>query len=247
MAPDSTSVILPADQAFLSGTLQMPESAAGHYVESLPLWSDFTVNTVLLVVATLLILFSIRIILNITPLLLDSLSRWKACVNIDASVQLKGDRNSLAAVVTLPMALIADRYDFFRAGVLDLVPQGWSSLVTLGIIIIWLLIRQFAYYFCSLKALRPETFRTVHTSFFNYWILAGFLLILTAGVLSLTSVGDGIGRSILLYELAVMYLLAILRKSQILLSYCGPLTTFLYLCALEFIPTGALIAGCILL
>ena len=98
-----------------------------------------------------------------------------------------------------------------------------------------------------LRAPRPETFRTANTSFFNYWILAGLLLVLTAGIISFTGIPDDTGRSILLYELAVMYFVAIIRKSQILLSYCGPLTTFLYLCALDFIPTGALIAGCILL
>ena len=143
--------------------------------------------------------------------------------------------------------MIDDRFGFFNADVLGVIPEAWSSPVTLGIIIIWLLVKYLAFYFCSLRAPRPDTFHTAHTSFFNYWILAGLLLVLTAGVIAFTGIPDDTGRRILLYELAVMYLVAILRKSQILLSYCGPLTTFLYLCALEFIPTGALIAGCILL
>ena len=245
--PDSTSVILPAARAFVSGTLEMPETISAAHVDTALAWSDFPVNTILVVIATLLMFLSLRVFLNIAPLLLDSLSRWKACVNIDASVQLKGDRNSLARIVTLPIALIADRYHFLSAGILDKVPEAWSSLVTLGIILVWLLVRYFIFYFCLLRAPRPETFRTAHTSFFNYWTLAGLLLVLTAGVIAFTGIQDEVGRTILLYELAVMYLIAILRKSQILLSYCGPLTTFLYLCALEFIPTGALIAGCILL
>lgn len=245
--PDSTSVILPAAQAFTSGTLEMPVSVSAAYSDSALVWSDFTVNTVLVVIATLLMFLSMRIFLNIAHLLFDSLSRWKACVNIDASVQLKGDRNTLAAIVTLPIALVADRYAFFNAQILDTIPRAWSSLVTLGIILVWLLVKHIIFYFLSLRAPRPETFRTANTSFFNYWILTGLLLVLTAGVIAFAGVQDGTGRLILLYEVAVMYLVAILRKSQILLSFCGPLTTFLYLCALEFIPTGALIAGCILL
>jgi len=244
---DSTRVILPAAQAFTSGTLEMSERFTEGFPEQALTWSDFPVNTALLVLATFLLLISLRIFVGIAPLLFDSLTRWKACVNIDASVQLKNDRNTLAVFATLPMALIADRYDFFGAGILDRIPEEWSSLVTLGIIIVWLLVRHLCFYFCLLKAPRQETFRTAHKSFFNYWILAALLLALTAGVIAFTNIPDGTGRSILLYELAVMYLIAILRKSQILLSYCGPLTTFLYLCALEFIPTGALIAGCILL
>ena len=244
---DSTRVILPAAQAFTSGKLEMSERFTEGFPEQALTWSDFPVNTALLVLATFLLLISIKVFLGIAPLLLDSLTRWKACVNIDASVQLKNDRNTLAVFATLLMALVADRYHFFSAGILDNVPEEWSSPVTLGIIIVWLLVRHLCFYFCSLKAPRPETFRTAHKSFFNYWILATLLLALTAGVISFTNIPDATGRSILLYELAVMYLIAILRKSQILLSYCGPLTTFLYLCALEFIPTGALIAGCILL
>ena len=244
---DSTNVIQPAAKAFTSGTLEMSERFTEGYLEQPLAWTDLPVNTALLVLATLLLLISLRIFIGIAPMLLDSLTRWKACVNIDASVQLKNDRNTLAVIATLPMALVADRYHFFSAGILDIIPEEWSSLVTLGIIVVWLLIRHLCFYFCSLKAPRPETFRTAHKSFFNYWILATLLLTLTAGVIAFTDIPGEVGRTILLYELAVMYLIAILRKSQILLSYCGPLTTFLYLCALEFIPTGALIAGCILL
>ena len=132
---DSTSVILPASRAFASGTLEMPESISANYAESVQTWSSFPVNMVLVIIATLLMFLTIRIFLNIAPLLFDSLSRWKACVNIDASVQLKGDRNTLATIVTLPIALVADRYGFFSADILDRIPEGWSSPVTLGIII----------------------------------------------------------------------------------------------------------------
>lgn len=244
---DSTSVILPAAQAFTSGTLEMPVSVSASYADSALTWSDFPVNTVLVVIATLLMFITLRIFLNIAPMLFDSLSRWKACVNIDASVQLKGDRNTLATIITLPIALVADRYGLLSASLMDKVPEAWTSPVTLAVIILWLLVRHLLFYLCSIRAYRQETFRTAHTSFFNYWIIAGLLIVLTAGVISFTGISDSVGRTIVLYELAVMYLIAILRKSQILLSYCGPLTTFLYLCALEFIPTGALIAGCILL
>ena len=244
---DSTKVILPAEQAFRSGTLEMPDRLSGDLVDQALAWSDHPVNTALIVTATLLMFVTLRIFLGIAPKLLDSLTRWKACINIDASVQLKSDRNTLGVISTLPLALIADRYGFLSAGILERIPDAWSSPVTLGIIIIWLIFRYLGFYFCSLRAPRPETFRTAHKSFFNYWILAALLLTLTAGVISFTTIPDTVCRTILLYELLVMYLIALLRKSQILLSYCGPLTTFLYLCALEFIPTGALIAGCILL
>ena len=57
---DSTSVILPAAQAFSSGTLEMPERLAEGYSVQALAWSDYPVNTALLVIATLLLLISLR-------------------------------------------------------------------------------------------------------------------------------------------------------------------------------------------
>lgn len=244
---DSTKVILPAAQAFTSGTLEMPVTAGARATGSLLQWGDYPANTVSIVIFTLLAVFTLKNLLNIAPLLLDSLSRWKACVNIDASVQLKSDRNILGYIHVLPMALIADRYALIRPEILDIVPPSLHSLATLGVVVVWLLLRRLIFGVCSLRVHRIETFRTAHKSFFNYWTLASILAIVTAGALSFFECGDDLVRKILLYGLGVMYFIAFLRKSQILRSFCNPLSTFLYLCALEIVPTGALIAGAMLL
>ena len=244
---DSTKVILPAARAFTSGTLEMPESAGTGTTAALLQWSDYPVNTVSIVIFTLLAVFTLKNLINIAPLLLDSLSRWKACVNIDASVQLKSDRNTLGYIHVLPLALIADRFALIRPQILDFIPPSLHSLSTLGIVILWLLLRRLIFGICSMRVRRIETFRTAHKSFFNYLTLASILAIVTTGVLSFCRCDDGLVRTILLYGLGVMYIISFVRKRQILRSFCNPLSTFLYLCALEIIPTGALIAGALLL
>lgn len=244
---DSTKVILPASQAFRTGTLAMTDTPGTGVPDAVLQWSDYPANTVSIVIFTLLAVFTLKNFLNIALLLLDSLSRWKACVNIDASVQLKSDRNLLGYIHILPLALIADRYALIGPRIIGIVPPGLHSLATLGIVVVWLLLRRLLFGVCSLRVRRIETFRTAHKSFFNYLILMSVLAIVTAGVMSFFGCSDGTARKILLYEAGGMYLIAFLRKTQILRSFCNPFSTFLYLCALEIIPTGALIAGAILL
>lgn len=244
---DSTRVVLPAAEAFKSGVLKMQEEAARGFVGEELSWSDYPVNAILVTIFVLLALLSFRSLMNIFPKLLDSLSRWKACINIDASIQTKNDRNALGIVYTIPIALLADRYDLLPAEILDYIPKSWHGLVFTGIFFIWLLFRQLMFALCSTRTRRIETLRTAHMSFFNYWILAGFLMVITLTITSVIGVDDGIISKILRWEVAVLYAIAFLRKAQILRSFCNPFVTFLYLCGLEILPTGALVAGAILL
>jgi hypothetical protein len=53
-------------------------------------------------------------------------------------------------------------------------------------------------------------------------------------------------KSAMLWISACIYLIFILRKTQILISSASFFAAFLYLCALELIPTGALAASAII-
>ena len=54
-------------------------------------------------------------------------------------------------------------------------------------------------------------------------------------------------RKAILIIITFFYAVAVIRKAQILGSAYGGLSIILYLCALEIVPTGLLIAGCSLL
>lgn len=244
---DSTNVILPAAQAFLAGELEMPESISPGIGTVPTAWADHPFNSAAVILFTFLALFTLKSFLNILPLLFDSFTRWKGCMTIDSSVRLKSDRNLVGYISILPIALIADRFHLFSAGILDTVPEDWHLAATLGTVIAWLLLRHFFYIICSARARRPETFRTAHSSVFNFIILMAAVMVPLAGIFSFTGISEETERMVLIYAAGFFYLVAILRESQILASFCSQIQTFLYLCALEFIPTGALVAGNILL
>ena len=244
---DSTSVILPAADAFKSGALLMPQEFSADVAPSVLQWSDYPLNAILTALFTLLVLMTLKNFLNISHDLLAGISRWKACLNIEGSIQKMEDRNLLGYIYTIPIAMMADRYSFIPASLAGTVPAQWHCLVPLGAILAWLFVKHFNFKVLELKARRAETLRIAHKSFYNYWILAAILMVMTAGAMALLHTPEPAARGVLLYELGGMYLIGLLRESQILGSAYSPIGVFLYLCALELIPTGALVAAAILL
>lgn len=244
---DSTKVILPAAQAFLSGKLEMQQTVSAGVALPAESWIDSPVNIISVIVLILASLLLLNSYLQMLPLLSDCLSRWKACIRIDSSIRLKNDRNMLAVVSLLATIIIADRFSFFSVGILDSLPDRWSMTGTAAVILAWLLLRSVFYLACSRRAPHPDKFRTAHTAPADFLVLGATLMVFTAGIIFAAGIPDDAGRSILLYESALLYLIAIIRERQILGSICNHFMSFLYLCALELLPTGALIAGNILL
>lgn len=244
---DSTQVILPAAQAFLSGKLEMPVNIQPGAGSQTLAWTDYPADYILVMVFALLMLVTMKTLISLFPLLLDSASRWKGCITIDSSIRLKSDRNILGLIWLLPIVLFADRYSLFTAGILNKVNPQWHVFATAGVIAAWFFLRLLGYFLCAFRVKKPETFRTAHKCIFNYVILLAPILSLVAGIISFTGLSDQGGKTVVLYCCLAFYLLALLRETQILRTFCGQFRTFLYLCALEIIPTGALIAGNILL
>jgi hypothetical protein len=73
------------------------------------------------------------------------------------------------------------------------------------------------------------------------------LALATVGILYLAGVDDLIINRFLLIESGVIYLIYLLRRGQILSLSCNPLTTFLYLCGLELLPTALLVVSAVIL
>ena len=82
---------------------------------------------------------------------------------------------------------------------------------------------------------------------YTFFILLMMLLLATVGILYLAGVDDLVISRFLLVETGIVYLIYVLRRGQILSVSCNPLTTFLYLCGLELLPTGLLVASAVFL
>jgi len=73
------------------------------------------------------------------------------------------------------------------------------------------------------------------------------LMLATIGLLGVCGAPDSVLRPVLYCEMLLSYLLSLLRTGQILAGSFSVLTTILYLCALEFLPTAAMVACAVFL
>ncbi len=236
----------PAQEAFESGTLLLPASPVPG-AESASVWSDVLVNSTLVVVFALLVLLNMRTFIHIIPQLLPTLTRWKTCLSLDHNIHLCRERGYAALILFVPFCLLADRYALVRPSLFDTVPVQWRVGAVTGLLLLYIMLRRICYSLCALKVRRRETFLAAQRSSYGYFILMLVLLLATAGVCTMLKCNDLMVSHILLAEILLCYLLAVVRKGQILNSFCNPFLTFLYLCGLELIPTGMLAAAVVLL
>ena len=205
------------------------------------MWSEYPVNRWLVAVSAVLLLLYLNRFYTLVPYLARALSDWKGNLRLEASMQRIRDRNAIALCMIPPFCLISDRYSIITVRHLDFCPDGLRVLSVIGVFVLYLLVRWMLYRICSPGKDEASTYKVAKSCEGNYFIMIVAVLLLSVGVLAVLNVKDHIVREILLYELGLLYLLALVGKAQILSSSCSPFTTFLYLCALEIIPTGLLI------
>ncbi len=219
----------------------MPEAGAP------VVWSDSLVNSTLVVIFALLVLLNMRTFIHIIPQLLPTLTRWKVCLSLDHNIHLCRERSYAALILFVPFCLLADRYGLVHPSVIETLPVGWQVPAVTGFFLIYLLVRRFCHSLCALRGRRPETFLAAYRSSYGYFVLMLLLLLVSVGICHVLGCNELVFNRVLLIEILLCYLLSVVRKGQILRSFCNPFLTFLYLCGLELIPTGMLTAAVLLL
>lgn len=229
---------------FKSGKLLLentPSNDALVTVEGMPVL--FVVLAVAFILAA--ILFLPRF-LSLAPLLFDSLFRARGSVSLESSVRASNDRRLVASVLLIPAALIIYRYRLYDAAFLRDLTPGWRLVAILGVCWAYTMLRLLIY--AILKPRRGGDFyRLARRTSYTYFIMLMVLVMLTVGVLALFGCSDGVVRQVLYLEIILLYLSFLVRRTQILALSCNPLRTFLYLCALEILPTAALVVSAELL
>mgnify|MGYP002870013412 FL=1 len=235
------------EEAFPGSTLEMTSSEPALFPHDTATWADTPVNSILTAVFILIFLLNLRNFLDILPSIARCFTRWKENLNIDGSVQLARDRNIVAAILVVPFCLIVDRFGIWSPSLLEDLPHWAGSLPVIGIALAYMIISHLLVLALKPKRSHEDTYLSMHRSSLNWFIILCIITFITVAALSLSGSAPDTIKRVFLIETAVVYLLFILSKLQISLSFCNPLSTFLYLCTLEILPTGLLIASAILL
>jgi len=200
----------------------------------------------LIVLSTFLVLIFFRNFLNVLPHVLDSFSRERGNSDIEGSVRKSRDRNICALILLIPAVLVMDHYRLYAPRFLDPLDADLRLLAVGGAFLGYLLLRIIARISAAPKKRKDAYLRAARFGG-TFFILLCSVVLPTIGILAVFRTPAEIIRTVILVESSFIYLVFLLRKAQILSGFCNPLSVFLYLCALELLPTGIFVTSAVVL
>ena len=201
---------------------------------------------ILALISFFIILILLESLVEIFPSLMACMVRWKESVNLDASVQLGRSRDIIALAMMLPFCLIVSRYNLYSMSWMNGININGRTGIVIGIFIFYVLLRKFMEHVSRPKKANGKTYRTACKASHTFFSILTLILLCMAGVMSFIDTSAIVIKNAMLWVSTTIYLLYIIRKYQIFVSSCSFFSGFLYLCALEFIPTGAMVASAII-
>ena len=200
----------------------------------------------LALISTLIAIALLHRFINIFPSLMACTIRWKENINIHNSLKLRTDRNLLTLAMAVPFCLCIYHSQICKPGFLDSMTESLRLISIIGIFVVYSILRSIIYFSLKPQKGRDETFMAAHYAARTFFILLTLTIIAVAGCSSLFNMPAETTQRVIFWLTGGIYLIFILRKTQILLSGYSFFMSFLYLCALEILPTGVLVSSVVI-
>ncbi|MGN1046500.1 MAG: hypothetical protein ACI4QG_05325 [Candidatus Cryptobacteroides sp.] len=236
----------PVDSAFVGGTKGLCPSATVQDPSSGEC-SCICLVDILSVASVLLCVLFLKRLYCAFPYMTSCLVRWREAFALEYSVSISRDRNLFFVLMVIPMAILLDRYDIYSPDFLGFIPEDFRVLGTAACLAVFLLLRVFLLNVSRMRKTPRNAYSAAGGLFRTFFCLATLTVVLISGVLGRIGVDDGIVRTVILCCLSVFWTLLLLRKGQIFAHNCTIFSTILYLCSLEIVPTGLMVASAMLL
>ena len=236
----------PVQNAFKTSTLQLETHPVEQPVRDLP-WQAEPVNSTAALIFIVLVMLNVRNFMETVPAAAQGLWHWRYNFKLESSIHLARARNICAVLCCIPFCLSANRYEFYAPVFLSAVPSWASMPITVAVGLGYYLLRLFLAWQFQPRRQGLEAYRVANRAYFSMFVLQTITILLIGMLLSMIGMDAVIMRKLCWMVLALFYGVFLVRKCQILSTFCNPFTTFLYLCALELIPSGLLAASAVLL
>lgn len=194
----------------------------------------------------LIVLLLLRRLVNIWPSLMACLIRGKESLNLEASVKLSRDRDALALAMIVPFCLVAFRYRLYDPGFLSGMSDNSALGLYFGVLFAYLLLRFLMTWLFRPQKMPKKTYSAAEKASYSFFVIYVLSLLAMGAVFSVLDVQDGPARTAMLWLSAFLYFVFLIRKTKIFSTSCSVFAGFLYLCALEMIPTGILVVSAII-
>ncbi|MCQ2135865.1 MAG: DUF4271 domain-containing protein [Bacteroidales bacterium] len=232
------------DEAFKTGELLLPTESADVSSSIISRqWDEYTLLCIIGFVALVISITALQRIVNLIPSLVGCVWSGKECVNLENSAKLSGDRDQITFVLIIPFCLLASFYGLWGPRFIGLFNPTVCFLITCAVALLYVGMKVLLSFMLQPRSLRPKDYQAVNHCFRTFFIILTIIALATAGVMALLGSEKSDVKNVILWECAVVYVLYLLRKTQIFASSGNLFSTFLYLCALEFLPTGLLVAS----
>ena len=233
----------PVDSAFSSSRLMLPQAPAA---ETLGQSYECLSFLLLLAVSLLCLVALMKKVLNIFPFLMANFIRWKECLNLEASAKLSRDRNMVALASCIPFCLVVYVNHLYSPAFLEALGNNTRLWCIIGIFGLFVSIRSLLEHILKPRRIPFKTYTCITRLAYSFFITLLMLLLILNGICAVTGISPEHTRSAMLWLSAFIYFLYLIRKLQIFASCFSVFAGFLYLCALEILPTGALIASAVI-
>lgn len=201
---------------------------------------------ILALISTLFIIAVMRRIVDFMPTMLSCIVWWKENVNIDVSLKIRRDRNLVAGALILPFCLLATWAGLYSPDFTTGMSLAARLGITTGVFFCYILLRE-----GIAAGIRPRRFsgniwHAATSTEYTFFIPLVMTLLVAGGIMSLTSATSDTIKVAMFWISGTIYLMFLVRKLQIFSSNCNLFSAFLYLCALEILPTGVLITSAVI-
>ena len=201
---------------------------------------------ILALVALLLALALMKRIVCILPMVVTCLFRWKENINIDTSLRLRTERDLAASAMLLPFCLLATKFGLYCPDVISDMSQNATLGITLAVFVGYLLLRASLIAAVRPKRMSSGIYHAATSTEHTYFIILTAVLLVIGGTMSVAGATPHSIKVAMFWLSGSIYTLFLARKLQIFASSCNLFMSFLYLCALEILPTGVLIASAVI-
>ena len=202
--------------------------------------------TILVGLALILFLLTVRIVIELMPSLIATAIRWKESLNLEASVKLSRDRNLIALCATVPFSLTAFAHNLYNPAFLTGFSADAQLWISIGIFGTFVIVRTTLEHMLKPRRIQAKSYKAIVNVGYSFFIILTMLLLLIACISYLLGTSEEHTKNAMLWISGLIYLLYIIRKLQIFNSFSSFFAGFLYLCALEILPTGVLITSAVI-
>lgn len=191
--------------------------------------------------ASFLILLATGDIVDMASGLLGCVFRWKENVNLYNNMKMRRARNRIFMALMPAFVIVVSYYDLSPAGY-GVTEAGRFLEALLAVSAYYLLRMICKYLFCG-RQWRSSDFQCASQTSYTFAIIGILAVLAVSGILNVAGAGQEVSVSVIMWTSIAIYTVFLLREYQVFASFRGYLAAFLYLCALEILPTGLLAAS----